>query len=329
MSQLPPIEQACDSCRKRKLKCSKEYPRCTKCIQHNWCCLYLPRTVRLPLTRAHLTSVENRVQLLELMLLYLVPEWEQIEDHVDLGNYRELLARHRLLVGADDSDALSRAPLLALLRSVTLAPLATTTTTGGSGSGAGSINPMGQPNHHSHGIPHPPHQLAANAANAATAVNAAAMAPTQLTTNNPHSHHLPGAITVKREPQLVDDLLPLGKRFKPEMVVDPKGPGRCGQFTTPTVSRVNSPNKSPLLPHREYQLLFDEFVLSSALKDKMLTLTLPLLMLSLHLYGQLHPLPTEDGSVPLPLEKDQFLMGDAASYDLMFDDMGLEDAINI
>ncbi|ODV82479.1 lactose regulatory protein, partial [Suhomyces tanzawaensis NRRL Y-17324] len=54
------IEQACDSCRKRKLKCSKEYPRCSKCIHHSWCCYYSPRTVRSPLTRAHLTQVENK-----------------------------------------------------------------------------------------------------------------------------------------------------------------------------------------------------------------------------------------------------------------------------
>ncbi|ODV66066.1 hypothetical protein HYPBUDRAFT_111867, partial [Hyphopichia burtonii NRRL Y-1933] len=54
------IEQACDSCRKRKLRCSKELPRCTKCIQHNWNCSYSPRTVRSPLTRAHLTEVENK-----------------------------------------------------------------------------------------------------------------------------------------------------------------------------------------------------------------------------------------------------------------------------
>ncbi|ODQ83035.1 hypothetical protein BABINDRAFT_27391, partial [Babjeviella inositovora NRRL Y-12698] len=50
----------CDSCRKRKLKCSKELPKCFKCIQHNWCCSYSPRVVRSPLTRAYLTSVEKK-----------------------------------------------------------------------------------------------------------------------------------------------------------------------------------------------------------------------------------------------------------------------------
>ncbi|KAG2732499.1 hypothetical protein G9P44_004916 [Scheffersomyces stipitis] len=67
------IEQACDSCRKRKLKCSKDFPRCTKCIQHNWCCSYSPRTVRSPLTRAHLTEVENKVKGLEDLIRFLLP----------------------------------------------------------------------------------------------------------------------------------------------------------------------------------------------------------------------------------------------------------------
>lgn len=75
-----PIEQACDSCRKRKLKCSKEYPRCTKCIQHKWCCTYSPRTIRSPLTRAHLTEVENRVAQLESILNYLLPPNTDIDD---------------------------------------------------------------------------------------------------------------------------------------------------------------------------------------------------------------------------------------------------------
>lgn len=67
------IEQACDSCRKRKLKCSKELPRCSKCIHHNWCCSYSPRAVRSPLTRAHLTEVENKVKQLTDFVEHLLP----------------------------------------------------------------------------------------------------------------------------------------------------------------------------------------------------------------------------------------------------------------
>lgn len=67
------IEQACDSCRKRKLKCSKELPRCSKCITHKWNCIYSPKTVRSPLTRSHLTNVEARVRLLEQVVSRLAP----------------------------------------------------------------------------------------------------------------------------------------------------------------------------------------------------------------------------------------------------------------
>lgn len=70
----PSIEQACDSCRKRKLKCSKEYPKCSKCIAHGWECVYSPRTVRSPLTRAYLTKVEARVQQMENLLHQFIPD---------------------------------------------------------------------------------------------------------------------------------------------------------------------------------------------------------------------------------------------------------------
>ncbi|KAK6458530.1 uncharacterized protein RJT20DRAFT_123522 [Scheffersomyces xylosifermentans] len=88
-----PIEQACDSCRKRKLKCSKEYPRCSKCIQHNWCCSYSPRTVRSPLTRAHLTEVENKVRGLEDLIRYLLPsdQYYDIEELVKNNKYKSVL----------------------------------------------------------------------------------------------------------------------------------------------------------------------------------------------------------------------------------------------
>lgn len=68
------IEQACDSCRKRKLKCSKEFPRCSKCIAHGWDCVYSPKTVRSPLTRSYLTNVENRVKQLEEIINKFIPD---------------------------------------------------------------------------------------------------------------------------------------------------------------------------------------------------------------------------------------------------------------
>ncbi|CAN6611904.1 hypothetical protein TRVA0_005S00210 [Trichomonascus vanleenenianus] len=67
------IEQACDSCRIRKLKCSKELPACSKCIQYKRECTYSPKTVRSPLTRSHLTRVEDRVRKLEAVITTLAP----------------------------------------------------------------------------------------------------------------------------------------------------------------------------------------------------------------------------------------------------------------
>lgn len=85
------IEQACDSCRKRKLKCSKEYPKCSKCKQHGWCCLYLPRTVRLPLTRRYLTEVENKLDKVTEMLRIMLPSHVSIDLLMDNPNYVEEL----------------------------------------------------------------------------------------------------------------------------------------------------------------------------------------------------------------------------------------------
>ncbi|CDK26064.1 unnamed protein product [Kuraishia capsulata CBS 1993] len=76
------IEQACDSCRKRKLRCTKELPKCLKCSNHDWECVYSPRMVRSPLTRAHLTQVEKRVQQLENLLVKLIPEDVSIDQYL-------------------------------------------------------------------------------------------------------------------------------------------------------------------------------------------------------------------------------------------------------
>lgn len=89
------IEQACDSCRKRKLKCSKEYPKCVKCIQHNWCCTYSPRTVRSPLTRAHLTEVENKLHRVTKMLRYILPSTVDVDDLLESGKYENTLREYR------------------------------------------------------------------------------------------------------------------------------------------------------------------------------------------------------------------------------------------
>lgn len=94
----PLIEQACDSCRKRKLKCSKEYPKCSKCANHGWNCSYSPRTVRSPLTRNYLTKVENRADRLEDMLNYLLCNQYCADDLLKNDCYRTVLNPHKQLL---------------------------------------------------------------------------------------------------------------------------------------------------------------------------------------------------------------------------------------
>lgn len=92
------IEQACDSCRKRKLKCSKSLPKCLKCQQHNWCCNYSPKTIRSPLTRIHLTQVENKLEELKDIVGWLLPiDVDQLDQH----NYKAKLKQVKLLIDAN------------------------------------------------------------------------------------------------------------------------------------------------------------------------------------------------------------------------------------
>ena len=65
---------ACDLCRARKYKCSKERPSCQLCRQHKRPCHYTGQVVRSPLTRVHLTNVENRLQKLEALFARLLPD---------------------------------------------------------------------------------------------------------------------------------------------------------------------------------------------------------------------------------------------------------------
>lgn len=74
------VQQACDSCRLRKLKCSKGVPQCHNCKEHSWKCVYSPKAVRTPLTRAYLTRVEKRVKGLESLLKRLLPEDVEINE---------------------------------------------------------------------------------------------------------------------------------------------------------------------------------------------------------------------------------------------------------
>ncbi|KAI5460214.1 lactose regulatory protein LAC9 [Mariannaea sp. PMI_226] len=70
-SQLPGL--SCDSCRTKKLKCSREYPKCSACVEKGRACCYSSRTIRSPLTRAYLSSIERRLQRMEALIARLHP----------------------------------------------------------------------------------------------------------------------------------------------------------------------------------------------------------------------------------------------------------------
>ncbi|OOF97619.1 hypothetical protein ASPCADRAFT_144278 [Aspergillus carbonarius ITEM 5010] len=64
---------SCGECRARKAKCSKEHPVCSRCWKLNKECIYFPKKTRTPLTRAHLASVEKRLNQFEIALQRLFP----------------------------------------------------------------------------------------------------------------------------------------------------------------------------------------------------------------------------------------------------------------
>ncbi|KAE8381615.1 fungal-specific transcription factor domain-containing protein [Aspergillus bertholletiae] len=73
MSPRNPHEPSCTECRTRKAKCSKERPSCKNCVATGRECVYLPKTTRTPLTRAHLASVEKRLGRFESAFKALFP----------------------------------------------------------------------------------------------------------------------------------------------------------------------------------------------------------------------------------------------------------------
>ncbi|KAL2876968.1 hypothetical protein SGCOL_007799 [Colletotrichum sp. CLE4] len=80
---FPSADQACKECRRRKAKCNRAIPTCNLCVKYRRHCLY-EKHARTPLTRKHLTEVEER----DLNLLEAHPtddfEWDEQET---LTNY--------------------------------------------------------------------------------------------------------------------------------------------------------------------------------------------------------------------------------------------------
>lgn len=58
-------EQACNECRRRKAKCDRTLPECSLCVKNRRHCLYEQHS-RTPLTRKHLTEVEEKLRRAEV-----------------------------------------------------------------------------------------------------------------------------------------------------------------------------------------------------------------------------------------------------------------------
>ncbi|KAK2012209.1 fungal-specific transcription factor domain-containing protein [Colletotrichum eremochloae] len=60
-------DQACKECRRRKAKCNRALPTCNLCVKYRRHCLY-EKHARTPLTRKHLTEVEERLERAEALI---------------------------------------------------------------------------------------------------------------------------------------------------------------------------------------------------------------------------------------------------------------------
>ncbi|KAI0467937.1 fungal-specific transcription factor domain-containing protein [Xylaria cf. heliscus] len=69
---LSPIsaDQACKECRRRKSKCNRAIPACDPCVKYRRHCLYEKHS-RTPLTRRHLTEVEEKLERAKLVIAQL------------------------------------------------------------------------------------------------------------------------------------------------------------------------------------------------------------------------------------------------------------------
>ncbi|KZL70749.1 fungal specific transcription factor domain-containing protein [Colletotrichum incanum] len=70
MSTTFAAEQACKECRRRKAKCNRALPTCNLCVKYRRHCLY-EKHARTPLTRKHLTEVEERLERAEALITHM------------------------------------------------------------------------------------------------------------------------------------------------------------------------------------------------------------------------------------------------------------------
>ncbi|KAL3431963.1 fungal-specific transcription factor domain-containing protein [Aspergillus tetrazonus] len=81
-------EQACRECRRRKSKCDRAIPICRLCSKYNRQCTY-EKPARTPLTRTHLSRVENELARTKALLRRFMPDAAALEDSHGLEDSRD------------------------------------------------------------------------------------------------------------------------------------------------------------------------------------------------------------------------------------------------
>lgn len=104
---------ACKECQRRKIKCTREVPHCGQCFTNERGCVY-EEVHKTPLTRKHLTAVEQELALTKLILTKLFPQFDQtlmisqlessqgIEDIIDSIKSGELRNLKRQRTGSEN-----------------------------------------------------------------------------------------------------------------------------------------------------------------------------------------------------------------------------------
>src|SRR5437763_13673858 len=79
------LTQACDACRKKKVKCSGDKPSCNNCLRLGMTCTYLPSTRKRGPRVGLVESLEKRLQQME-KLLQPLKEQKIVDDDDDDHN---------------------------------------------------------------------------------------------------------------------------------------------------------------------------------------------------------------------------------------------------
>jgi hypothetical protein len=94
-------EQACNECKRRKGRCDRVLPECGPCARNKRHCLYVG-SVKTPLTRKYLTSVEERLRQAEHKARHLERRAQVAEARLAQHDLTDTTARQSPNLGAID-----------------------------------------------------------------------------------------------------------------------------------------------------------------------------------------------------------------------------------